>query len=153
MIQVADMDYMRLQLLQDFNKAAVYPGGLVTIFETGIIDDVQSNPGIIGILFHPKAEVGRKGVFLAGEDMYLVALSESLAQRLAVDFRPGVVTHRIAVDHLENSQLDAPAVFVGLPTLRPVAYHNQPEVTGQSNSPISFYVLSGESGSLSMVYV
>ncbi len=53
MVEVADMYYTRLYLVQDFSETLVNSGRLVSILETGIVYNVHRNPVVFGIVFHP----------------------------------------------------------------------------------------------------
>ena len=63
---------------------------------------MQVHARVIAVDLLPHGVVRRERVFFAGEDVYVVLVGERVAERLGVDLGPRVVTHRVAVDDLED---------------------------------------------------
>ena len=100
MIKVADMDDIGLKPFKQISKAGIKFGGLVAVFKAWIVDQVNGDTPVRGILFGAKAEIRGEWVFLSGKNMDLMVFRQGLAEGLAVNFRTRVVTHWVAVDHL-----------------------------------------------------
>ena len=101
-VQVSDVHEVRAETVEEPGEAPVDAGLSVAVPVARVVDDMQRDPRVFGVGFGAQAEIGGKGVLLAGEDVHLVAFGERVAQRLRVDLGPGVVAHGVAVDDLED---------------------------------------------------
>ena len=84
MIQVAHMNQIGANLVENLGKTLVDPRCAVAIFEAGIVDEVYVDARVISVLFRTQVEIGREGILLPREDVDLVAFGERVAQCLAV---------------------------------------------------------------------
>ena len=97
MVEMPDVDDVRAQLGEQAREGVVDGGVSVSVPSARHVDDVERHAGVGGVRFVGHGVLRRKPVLAPREDMDFMPLRERLRQALRIDFRPGVVAHRIAV--------------------------------------------------------
>ena len=105
---MAHVNHVRPYLVQYGGEGVIHGPVSVAVPGPRHVDDVQRDARLGRVGFPLHGVFRQKGVLLPGEDVHLVPLRERQRQAPSVDLRPGVVAHRVAVNHLEDFQVACP---------------------------------------------
>ncbi len=93
MVEVADVNDVGAHVVEHRRETAVDARVAVAVAAARVVDEVQRDARVVGVLLSVHREVRREGVLLAGEDVDLVARGgEAVTEGLRVDLGPGVVS-------------------------------------------------------------